>query len=310
MTLVRLAHIMPPVTVIINASSGIGAKDDLRQRLNDAFEASSLEVKILLAHSGAEVIELARRAAHSTSGVVVAGGGDGTINAVATAIIDHDKTLGVLPLGTLNHFAKDLNIPLDIEAAAQTIVAGHSIEVDVGEVNGRVFLNNSSLGLYPQIVREREKQKRLGYRKWPAFAWAALTVLRRYPFLDVRLQVAGKEFQRRTPFVFVGNNQYVMESFSIGIRERLDEGQLSLYITNRTGRLGLARLALRALLGRMREEKDFLALSAHEVWIATRHKKLRVATDGEVELLVTPLHYRVRPRALRVIVPAPNSQPG
>jgi YegS/Rv2252/BmrU family lipid kinase len=310
MTLVRFAHIMPPVTVIINASSGIGAKDDLRQRLNDAFEASSLEVNIFLAHSGAEVTELARGAAHSPSEVVVAGGGDGTINAVATAIIDHDKTLGVVPLGTLNHFAKDLNIPLDLEAAAQTIVAGHSIKVDVGEVNGRVFLNNSSLGLYPQIVREREKQKRFGYRKWPAFAWAALTVLRRYPFLDVRLQVAGKEFQRRTPFVFVGNNQYVMESFSIGIRERLNEGQLSLYITNRTGRLGLARLALRALLGRLREEKDFLALNAHEVWIATRHKKLRVAFDGEVELLVTPLHYRVRPRALRVIVPAPDSQPG
>jgi len=303
---------LPPVRsaeVIVNASSGIGAKGDLSQRLTDAFEAGGLHVNIFLAHSGAEVIELARHAANSASGVVVAGGGDGTINAVASAIVDHEKTFGVLPLGTLNHFARDLNIPLDLEAAAQTIVAGHSVEVDVGEVNGRVFVNNSSLGLYPQIVREREKQQRLGFGKWPAFAWAALTVLRRYPFLDVRLQVDGKEFHRRTPFVFVGNNEYLMESLNIGGRERLNDGQLSVYITNRAGRLGLVRIALSALLGRMQEERDFLALKSQEVWIATRHKKLLVAFDGEIEVLVAPLHYRVRPRALRVMVPRPIGDP-
>src|SRR6185369_10715772 len=122
---------MPPATsaeVIINASSGVGASDDLRQRLADSFRAGGLDVNISLARSGAEVVELAERAAHSSSDVVVAGGGDGTINAVAGAILDREKTFGVLPLGTLNHFALDLNIPLDLEAAAQTIVAGHTIE--------------------------------------------------------------------------------------------------------------------------------------------------------------------------------------
>jgi YegS/Rv2252/BmrU family lipid kinase len=303
---------MPPATsaeVIINASSGVGANDDLRQRLTDAFRAGGLDVNISLARSGAEVVELAGHAAHGSIDVVVAGGGDGTVNAVAGAILDHEKTFGVLPLGTLNHFAWDLNIPFDLEAAVQTIVAGHTIEVDVGDVNGRAFVNNSSLGLYPKIVREREKQQRLGYGKWPAFAWAALAVLRRYPFLDVRLQVEGKEFHRRTPFVFVGNNEYLIESLSIGGRECLNSGQLSLYITNRSGRLGLIRIALSALVGRLREEKDFLALSTQEVWIATRHKAVLVALDGEVEVLATPLHYRVRPRALRVIVPAPTVDP-
>jgi diacylglycerol kinase family enzyme len=217
--------------------------------------------------------------------------------------VGSEKTLGVLPLGTLNHFARDLKIPNDLEHAAHAIVSGHTVSVDVGEVNGRIFLNNSSLGLYPTIVREREKQQKLGSGKWPAFIWAAVTAFRRYPFLDVRLSVDGKEFHRRTPFVFVGNNEYVMESLNIGLRDCLDRGQLSLYIAHRTGRWGLVRLALRALLGRLREEKDFLAMCTPEVKIETRRKRLRVAYDGEVDVMETPFHYRVRPGALRVIVP-------
>ena len=302
---------MPPIRfaeVIINANSGVGEKDEITQRVTDAFNGSGLKVKLSVARSGSEVVQFARRAARNSSQVVVAGGGDGTISAVASAIVDSDKMLGVLPLGTFNHFARDLRIPLDPKAAARTIVAAHTVNVDVGEVNGRIFLNNSSLGLYPHIVREREKQQRLGYRKWPAFVWAALTVLRRFPFLDVRLNVAGNELQRRTPFVFVGNNEYAMKSFNIGIRERLNAGQLSLYMINRTSRWGLARLALRALLGRIRADKDFLALTTEEVWIATRHKTVRVAFDGEIEMMKTPLHYRVRSGALRVIVPVQDNQ--
>jgi diacylglycerol kinase family enzyme len=162
--------------------------------------------------------------------------------------------------------------------------------------------------LYPIIVREREKQQRLGSGKWPAFIWAAITALRRYPFLDVRLNVEGQQFARRTPFVFVGNNQYIMEQLNIGVRDCLDKGELSLYMTHRTGRWGLARLALRALLGHLREEKDFLAMCTREVKITTRHKRLRVARDGEVDILETPLNYRVLPGALNVIVPRLENQ--
>ena len=215
-----------------------------------------------------------------------------------------NKTLGILPFGTMNHFAKDLLIPLDLEHAVAMIVAGHESRVDVGEVNGRTFINNSSLGLYPSIVREREKQQRLGWGKWPAYVWAALAVLRRYPFLDIRLSVDGKELTSRTPFVFIGNNEYEMETLNVGGRACLDKGELSLYMTNRTGRLGLIRLALRALLGGLRQEKDFLALCTKEIWIETKHKRVRVALDGEVTVMEPPLHYRVRPGALRVLAPA------
>ena len=179
--------------VIVNASSGAGVRAEVRQRLVEAFEAAGAHARISLAADGADLVRLAHRAARGDAEIVVAGGGDGTMSSVAAALIGSDKTLGVLPLGTMNHFAKDLGIPLDVEGAVRTIVAGHAVRVDVGDVNGRIFLNNSSLGLYPRIIRERERQQRLGWGKWPAYVWAALAVLRRYPFLEIRLSVDGRE---------------------------------------------------------------------------------------------------------------------
>jgi YegS/Rv2252/BmrU family lipid kinase len=289
------------IEVIINATSGTEDKRDVKRLLLERFAAAGVEAHVSLARTGAEVERLAQQAARSDAEILVAGGGDGTINSVASASIESNKTMGVLPLGTMNHFAKDLHIPLNLEGAIQVILEGHAIRVDVGEVNGRVFVNNSSLGLYPSIVRERQKQQRLGWGKWPAYVWAALAVLRRYPFLNIRLSVGGKELVSRTPFVFIGNNEYAMETLNIGGRDCLDAGKLSLYMSDRTSRLGLFRLALRALFGGLRQEKDFIALCTKEIWIGTRHSRVRLALDGEVVLMEPPLHYRIRPRALRVL---------
>ena len=295
---------MPPmVEVIINERSGAADKEEARRQLADIFAASGIEARISLARRAGEVVNLARRAIDGAAQTIVAGGGDGTVNAVASIVAGSNKTFGVVPLGTLNHFAKDLHIPLDLEGAARTVIAGHSIKIDVGEVNERIFVNNSSLGLYPSMVREREKAQRLGHGKWPAFLWAVLTVLRRYPFLNVRLIVDSTDFATRTPFVFVGNNVYEMESFNIGTRARLDAGVLSLYVTHRTGRLGMLRLGLRALFRRLRKAEDFIALTTTEVLVETRRRRVRVSTDGEVTMMQTPLQYRVRPGVLSVLVP-------
>jgi diacylglycerol kinase family enzyme len=297
--------------IILNASSGADDKEQARVALAEAFKTRGHDALIWLARGGSEILEYARRAVREDCRPVVAGGGDGTINAVASVLVGTDRPLGVLPLGTLNHFAKDLHIPLDMEGAIKVCLEGHAARVDVGEVNGRIFLNNSSLGLYPNIVRQREKQQeRLGRGKWPAFIWATLSVLRRYPFMDVRLSTDKDELRRRTPFVFIGNNEYQMEGFSLGERSCLDAGQLSLTVAHQTGRLGLLRFALRALFGGLRNEKDFDALCTKEVWVETRHSRLRVATDGEVTIMQTPLHYRVRPGALRVLVPAKQRDEG
>ena len=290
--------------ILINGGAGGQFDEKLRERLSEIFRAADAKADIAVFETPAELEQVAQAAARENYEMIVAGGGDGTISLVASALIGSGKVLGVLPLGTLNHFAKDLRIPIDFEEAAQNLVSGSQVEVDVGEVNGRVFLNNSTLGLYPTLVREREKQQRLGWGKWPAFVWAAIAALRRYPFVSVRVIVEGKPLTTRTPFVFVGNNPYVMERLNVGTRERLDAGELSLYMTRRTGRMGLVRLAIRALLGRLRDEKDFMAISARELTITTKSSRARVAFDGEIDILKTPLEYRIRPRVLSVVVPA------
>lgn len=294
--------------VIINASAGSGHTEEWATELESKFASNGMEATVTLAKTGSEIIDAARQAIKDQCKVVVAGGGDGTMNAVASTLVGSPVLMGVLPLGTLNHFAKDLRIPLDIDDAIAVITRRHAMAVDTGEVNGRLFLNNSSLGIYPDIVRDREKQqRRLGRGKWLAFLWATVTTLRRFPFLNVLLSINGKEERRRAPFIFIGNNRYLMEGFSIGERETLTCGNLSLYLAHRTGRLGLLILAFNALLGRLKQVKDFEMLMAKDIVIETHHKRLRVATDGEVTVMTTPLHYAIRPRSLNVIVPSTTS---
>lgn len=295
------------VTVIVNGKAGTGSPADLTGELRDKFAAAGLQADVRMFESGSEIEPTVRKAVKEGARIVVAGGGDGTVSAVAGGLVGTDVTLGVMPMGTLNHFAKDLAIPLDQDEAIAVIAAGHAVQVDTGEVNGRVFINNSSLGLYPEIVREREqRQRRLGHSKWRALFAASVNAARRYPVLKVEIEVEGKTLLRRTPFVFIGNNAYTMEGFEIGERAALDRGVLSLYLTHRMGRFGLLQLALMALFRRLQQARDFDALTASGFVVQTGHRRLRVATDGEVTMMEAPLKYRLRPGSLRVIVPAPK----
>ena len=297
------------VTVIINASAGLGYCGGWAAQLAEKFAAAGMDADITLAQSGEQMMDTARQAVAAGAKLVVAGGGDGTINAVASALVDSAGSagggvrFGVLPLGTLNHFAKDLGVPLELDQAIANLASGRTVKVDVGEVNGRIFLNNSSLGIYPAIVRHREQQQRkLGRGKWLAFSLALVGALRRFPFMTVKLSVNGEQHVRRTPFVFIGNNEY-LQGWTMGARERLDGGTLSLYVAQRPTRLGLCRLALHALLGKLGEARDLDLLNAPELVIESRHRHMHVATDGEVTLMTPPLRYRSRPAALSVIVP-------
>jgi len=290
--------------VLVNGSSGAGHGEQLAAQIEQAFRACGAEARVQIVEGGEALLACTRKLIAEKPQRIVAAGGDGTVNAVASLLAGGGIALGVLPLGTLNHFARDLGIPLELDQAVRTVLEGKVREIDVGEVNGRVFINNSSLGLYPAMVRRREKQRRrLGRSKWQAMLWASLNVLRAHPFLHLRLEVGGAEHRRRTPFLFIGNNVYRMEGFDIGVRERLDAGVLSLYLARRRGRLGLLLLALRALLGRLYQGNDFEAGTATRLRIDGRHKRLLVALDGEVEAMDLPLDYRIRPGALRVVAP-------
>jgi diacylglycerol kinase family enzyme len=295
------------LTCILNCASGSCSGPELREQLSRIFAEIGTSARILLAPSGAQVSELARCAVQENSQIIVAGGGDGTLNAVATEILGTSIPLGVLPIGTWNHFAKDLRIPQDLEGAARNLLTGRAVPVDVGEVNGRIFLNNSSLGIYPRMVRRREEQPKQGRHKWMAFAHASLSVLRHYSLLRVRLHLDGMELWRRTPFVFIGNNQYEMEGLNIGGRRRLDAGELCLFVANRAGRLDLVRLAFLALFGLLNEASDLDVLASKQFSIETRRSHASVSTDGEVHKMNTPLNFLIRPGALRVIVPVESA---
>jgi diacylglycerol kinase family enzyme len=296
------------LTCILNASAGSDRARESRDRLAGLFAEHSAEATILLASKGEEIPALARRAIEEKSHTIVAAGGDGTINAVAAAAIGTDTPLGVLPLGTLNHFAGDLNIPMELEAAVANVFSGQIARVDVGEVNGRPFLNNSSLGLYPAIVREREKQQRKGHAKWVAFAKAVVFAFRRYSPLSINLHVDDRNQTGRTPFIFVGNNAYDVSGFNIGSRKNLDTGKLWVCRAPHAGRIKLLCLALQTLAGHP-SRGDLTIFEANEFWIGANRDHLRVALDGEVATLPAPLHYRSLPKALNVIVPVPKGVP-
>jgi len=299
-----------PVPVILNCASGSGHGREQAAKLEALFRDAGLEARILCPAQGEALDKLAEREARAAPALIVAGGGDGTISAVASVLAGTGIALGVLPLGTLNHFARDLGLSTDLAQAVRDIAAGRTLEVDVGEVNGRVFVNNSSMGYYPHVVHQREKRQRfLGGGKWGAMLWAVLKVLRRHPFLEVILDLDGRKTFVRTPFVFVGNNEYTMQGLDIGTRKRLDSGVLSVYLARSTGRLGLLRMALSALFGGLARERDFEAAQVASAEIRThrrrqKRKRLLVSADGEVAVMETPIAYRARPRALRVIVPA------
>jgi len=293
-----------PVPVFLNGTAGGGRSQAQIEELRRAFDEAGLDAEIRQLERGEELREVAREALKERPPVLVAAGGDGTISALADVLRGTDTALGVLPLGTLNHFARDAGIPLEPVEAARAIVQGRRVSVDLGEVNGRCFLNNASLGIYPKIVRERtQQQRRFGHTKRTAMLWATLAVLHRSPLVELRLELEDRVLDCLSPFVFVGNNDYTLEGFEIGTRARLDAGRLKVYTTRRCTARGLFGLALRALFGRLRQADDFMESAVKSLRVESRRRRLLVAIDGEVLVMEAPLEFHVRPRSLYVMVP-------
>jgi diacylglycerol kinase family enzyme len=297
---------MPPIEVIINAAGGSFVDGQTYSAVKAAFSRAGVDARVRLAHNGSEILSHAIEAAEAGAEVIVGGGGDGTLATVASVAASKGIAFGMLPLGTRNHFSRDLGIPQDIEGAVAVIARGHTHKIDLGEVNGRIFINNSSIGLYPRIVRRRVvQQERLGRGKWYAALLAAFRALRRSPFYYVRFSLGGRSFLRKVPFVFVGNNLYEMDLYNIGSRLNIDRGVLCVYFVHRGGRLGVLKLLFRTLIGRLKQWRDFEEIETESITINTRKQKIMVALDGEVVIMETPLEYRSLPGALTVIVPEP-----
>lgn len=291
------------ITCIINGSAGAQASGELKDRIDALFAARGEHPTIFVANRGDEIPELTRRALDQRSDMIVAVGGDGTVNCVASVVLDSDAVLGVLPAGTLNHFAKDLGIPTDLPGAVETLLTGRVGRVDIGEVNGKIFLNNSSLGLYPAIVRYREELQKKGHPKWSAFAAALVHALFRYQRLRAGLSGdEGSPAEEVTPFIFIGNNKYQVAGMRLGARDQLDGGELWVYRAPYASRGSLLKLAFRTLCGKQ-DQSELKMVCTKSLCVKTPKRHIHVARDGEVTKLRTPLRYNIRPKALSVMMP-------
>ncbi len=299
------------VRVIVNRSGGtLGGKGgEAAERLGSAFAARGVEADISLA--GPDELPAAFAAAAAAPGyeAIVAGGGDGTVSCAAGALAGTGRTLGIVPLGTLNHLARDAGIPSGIEPAVEAIAGGAVRSIDVAEVNGRIFVNNSAVGLYPDMVRFREEeQARSGRGRRLAMLSASLRALRSFRRRRLWISAGGLEAPVRTPLLFIGNNRYQVNLFALGRREALDRGELSLHAVRARSRAHLLWAGLRGLFGRLDQQRDFLTFYVAELEIAADRPALILSLDGETVTMATPLRYRIRPKALKLIVP-PDSAP-
>jgi diacylglycerol kinase family enzyme len=299
------------VVVLLNAGAGAFHKthaEDVRSTLEEAFARHGVKAAVRFTGSDGLRAGAERALASAKRGqidAVVIGGGDGSVRTVAGLLAETGIPLGVLPLGTLNHFAKDLHIPLEIEAAVEAIAGGRMRLVDLGEVNGEIFVNNSSIGIYPYMIIDRERRRRGGPKgtKWLAMVPAFFRMLRHFP--KRRLQISAERLERpyRTPCLFVGNNEYRTELFAFGRREHLDRGALWFYVVKPRSPLEFFWMICRLCFKRLDQARDMDTFELAAAEIKAKTSRLPVALDGDVTVMPTPLSYRSRPRALRVIVP-------
>lgn len=255
-----------------------------------------------------------RQALAEGAELIIAGGGDGTVSAVAGALAGSAAMLGVLPLGTFNHFARDLGVPPTLDAAAAALAAALPGVIDISEVNGHRFVNNSALGFYTKVVRERVQPRvrsRLG--KMRSTAIAAVRLLGKYRLSEVRLDVDGSRVRRLTPFVFLSNNPAEMTALSFGKRPRLDSGKLLVYVHKSRSRGAVLRTMLEAVLRDVRQTSarfDEWLTDSVEIDFRGRTRPVGVFLDGELIHLPPPLRYRILPGYLRVAVPPGSTAVG
>ena len=283
---------------------GRRAGDDILDRVAAALRAAGIAGDVELV-AGDRLAARAKAAADAGAELVIAAGGDGTVSAVAGALVGTRAALGILPLGTLNHLARDLGIPFDLGQAAAVIGAGQQRVIDVARLNDRIFVNNSAIGLYPLFVADREGQEqRLGRSKRLSMFVAGLRTLARFHHHRLTLTIdEGQSETIETPLLFVGNNDYRLDLGSAGQRDSISDARLSVIVMRRMGRAGFFIAMLRALAGRSLPGDMIKLDDVQRLTVASRRSCLTVSSDGETERLAPPLDYRIDPAALRVMAP-------
>lgn len=303
---------MRPLIFVINPASGNTAVDAVRAAIHAAMQGRSHE--ILLPRKPAQLSTLARQAVQSAQacgGAVVGIGGDGTMNTVAQAAWEAQCPMGVIAQGTFNYFSRAHGLPQELDNALALLGDAPVEPVQVGMVNGRIFLVNSSLGLYPKVLEDREAyKKQWGRYRWVAMLGALLTLLRHDSQLRLRITLGDKVRDLRTSTLFIANNPLQLERLGLPHAERLREGELAAVALQPASRMELVWLLLRGAFGRLGDADKVISFPFTAMEVAARRSgRMRVATDGEVSSLPAPLRFAVAPRPLMLLCPRQEPAP-
>jgi YegS/Rv2252/BmrU family lipid kinase len=297
--------------VILNSNAGTANATGVdAASLAKLFEANGLNAEID-ARSDVTLSQRIADAMASAAPTVVAAGGDGTITALAAALVDSDKNLAILPLGTVNALAKDLHVPLALPQAVAALVTGEAHRIDVGEVNGRIFLHKVVVGLIPGLAAGREHIRgRYDTSAKIGFLRYIFRRLARAKRIAVVIETeSGVRRVERIQAMAVASNSYDEGLGHFFSRGSLDRGTLTLYVLRHFTARDFIRLTTGMLLGRWKNDEALTMESVNSVTIDTRKDLIKVMFDGEVETLRTPLQFKIKPKALSVIVPAMASAP-
>lgn len=296
--------------VVMNAGSGDDDKQSSRQTLKEAFAAGGRRTVFHLIDDpqriGA-VIEETRQACHGDGGILVAAGGDGTVNACAEAAAGTDIPFAVVPLGTFNYFARDIGMPLEPAAAAAAILDGVVGPAHVARLNDHLFLVNASIGLYVRLIQEREKHNAaLGRNRIVAVGSGLVTALRGHYAMTLDMVVDGKPFQVRTPLIFLGKNYLQLRNLELDIADCIAAGEIGVIMLQDANPLTVVGMAWQALLGRLEAANKLHAFCAEKLEIRTRRSTVSAVIDGEIVELRSPLKVEIQRNALQVVRPRPK----
>lgn len=278
---------------------------DVTRRLEEGLAEGGHTVRVEAMEPGRLGAALKKIAGRKDVDALLIGGGDGTVSSAAAALAGSEVALGVLPLGTMNLFARDLKVPLDLDSAIAALAEGEIESIDLGEVNGTLFVNHCSIGLHPWMIRHREhQQKWIGRNKWFAMGRAWMRALKRFPRVDIEIIVDGKTRHMRTNVLIVANNPFREGSGPIPGHEHLDEHALAVYVAKSASRLGLARLILNATMGHWSTNPMLDSFVTPSITLTRRRRNsVRASIDGEVRAMTAPLVVKSLPTALKVLKP-------
>lgn len=304
-----------PFFIALNAGSGHAETEERRTTIESVLREAGRQFQLTVIDQPDTIDQIAAQLAQQAAaagGVLVAAGGDGTINAVARQAIAHGCAFGVLPQGTFNYFGRTHGIPEDLSEAVHALLAARRHPVQVGMVNHRVFLVNASIGLYPKLLEEREiDKKQFGRSRLVATLSAIKTILTPHRRLRLVLRIDGKLLRLRTATFFVGNNRLQMEQVGIPpLSDAVEDGMLAAVAPRTKGKLGMLWLMLHGALGRLgrldqADQLTTFSFTQMQVKVRTlsRRRKVKVATDGEVTYMSNPLEFRVMEGQLLLLKP-------